>query len=206
MNRTIDFSPAKLVAALGLTLVVLAAATWLLLIAPKQTRNNSLSATIKDTQAQLVELQAHSHVDKAAAKQAVSQSLFAIRALPNVAGMPQIVLQLNRIANEEHLSLDSITPQPIVPYAGYTAIPMTITLTGDFLNVETFLQQLRAQVGVTTDGKVRATGRLYDVIDATIQVTPTAPKITATLVLDAFSYSAIADAGISSATTTTPAG
>ena len=60
--------------------------------------------------------------------------------------MPQIVLQLSRIATEEHVSLDSITPQAPVSYSGYQALPITITLDGNFLNVESFLQQLRNQV------------------------------------------------------------
>ena len=60
--------------------------------------------------------------------------------------MPQIVLQLSRIANEEHVSLDSITPQTPVSYSGYQALPITITLTGNFFAVESFLQQLRNQV------------------------------------------------------------
>ena len=60
--------------------------------------------------------------------------------------MPQIVLQLSRIANEEHVSLDSITPQTPVSYSGYQAIPITIELSGDFFGVESFLQQLRNQV------------------------------------------------------------
>ncbi len=51
------------------------------------------------------------HDEPAARKHAVSQTLLLARALPTDVGMPQIVLQLSRIATEEHVSLDSITPQ-----------------------------------------------------------------------------------------------
>ncbi len=43
-----------------------------------------------------------------------------------MSGMPQIVLQLSRIATEEHVSLDSITPAAPVSYSGYQSVPMTI--------------------------------------------------------------------------------
>jgi hypothetical protein len=116
--------------------------------------------------------------------------------------MPQIVMQLSRIAGETHVSLDSITPQAPVSYSGYQAIPMTITLTGTFFAVESFLQELRTQVKVSGND-VTATGRLYDVLGVTLQSTDPAPKVTATLMIDAFSYTGIALAG-SGTTASTP--
>ena len=105
--------------------------------------------------------------------------------------MPQIVLQLSRIATEEHVSLDSITPQTPVSYSGYQAVPIAITLDGDFFNIEGFLQQLRDQVRVSSEG-VAATGRLYDVLGVTLQATTPAPQARRDGDIDAFAYTGIA--------------
>jgi Tfp pilus assembly protein PilO len=183
-EKLADVSPTKLVAALAVTFVVLAVGTWLLLIQPKQAKEHSLSSSIKTAETTLTSLHRRA---PAAHKQAVSESLYVGRALPNLVAMPQILLQLNRIATEEHLVLSSVTPATPIPYVGYEAQPMTVILTGDSLQVTRFLQQLRNQVKVNT-GRVTATGRLYDVLSVSLQSTTPAPQVTATLTLQAFSY------------------
>jgi Tfp pilus assembly protein PilO len=194
MNRVQDISPNKVAIALGLAVLFCGAATWYLLVAPKQSKVHSLSSTIKSERSTLQKLAAghkatqQSH--RAAHKHAVSQTLLTNRALPNTTGMPQILLQLNRIATEEKVSLDSISPGLPILYSGYQAIPITITMSGSFFGVEGFLEQVRKQVGVSADG-VRATGRLYDVLSVTLQNSPTPPKVSATLTLDAFTYTGI---------------
>lgn len=186
-SRVVDISPTKLLVILAVTFLLLSAATWFTLISPKQSKAHSLDTTIKSAQSQLAQLTQN---ETTAHKHAVSQSLLLTRALPSLTAMPQIVLQLSRIATEEHVSLDSITPQSPVSYAGYQAIPIAITLGGDFFNIEGFLQQLRNQVRVSSEG-VAATGRLYDVLGVTLQATTPAPKLVATVTLDAFSYTGI---------------
>lgn len=204
-SRVVDISPIKLVLILAATFLVLGAATFFTLILPKQSKAQHLDTTIKTAQTQLSQL---TNNEATAKKHAVSQSLLLARALPTTTGMPQIVLQLSRIANEEHVSLDSIAPQAPVSYSGYQAVPITITLTGNFLAVEAFLQQLRNQVQ-TADGSVSATGRLYDVLGVTLQSTMPAPKVSATLTLDAFAYTGagLPTPGAAPGTTaTTPSG
>ncbi len=185
--RLVDISPVRLVLILAATFLVLSAATWFTLIAPKQSKAESLDTTIKSAQSQLAQL---THNEATVQKHAVSESLLE-RALPSITAMPQIVLQLSRIATEEHVSLDSITPQTPLLYSGYQAVPITVTLDGDFFNIEGFLQQLREQVHAA-GGVVTATGRLYDVLELTLQSTTPAPKVTATLTIDAFAYTGFA--------------
>ena len=198
--RIADISPARLVVILAATFLVLSAATWFTLIAPKQSKVQSLETTIKTAQSQLAQL---THNAAAVQKHAVSESLLLNRALPSISSMPQIILQLSRIATEENVSLDSITPQTPVLYNGYQAVPITITLDGTFFKLEAFLQQLREQVGVA-HGAVTATGLLYDVLGVTFQSTTPAPRVTATLTVDAFSYTGFALATASGTSGTTP--
>jgi hypothetical protein len=198
--RVADLAPVKLVLILAGTFVLLGAATWYTLVMPKQSKSSSLDTTIANAQTQLATLD---HNAPAVQKHQVSQSLLLARALPTDPGVPQLVLQLSRIATEEHVSFDSITPQAPLTYSGYEAIPMTILLTGNFLDIENFLGQLENQVSVSGDG-VAATGRLYDVLGVTLQATTPAPKLTATLTIDAFNYTGLGET-VPGATTTTPA-
>lgn len=201
-SRVLELSPEKFAIALGALLVLLGAAAWLILVSPNRTKAHNLSSTIKSEQTQLQKQTTTQSTSKhAAQKHAVSQALMTNRALPNVVGMPQIVLQLSRISVEEHVSLDAITPQTPVPYSGYTAIPISIQLSGDFFGVQGFLQQLLKQVTTSTAG-VTATGRLYDVTSVTITTSSTPPKVTASVILDAFQYVPVV-APVPGTTTTT---
>lgn len=207
-SRVLDLSPEKIALALGALLVVLGAGAWLVLVSPNRDKASSLSSTIKSEQSTLRQKLSSSHAQTgkhATQTHAVSQALMTSRALPNVTGMPQILLQLSRIATEEKVSLDSISPQAPITYSGYTAVPLSISLTGDYFNVENFLQQLLKQVTTSSQG-VRATGRLYDVLSVSLALSSTPPQVTATMTLDAFTYSPIIPTAAPTTTTTTSSG
>ncbi len=195
--RISTISPFKLVAILGGTFLLLGVGMWIVLVMPKQSKANSIETTIAKAKTQLNQL---SVKQTAAQKQAVSQTLLLTRALPSDAGIPQIVLQLSRIATEEHVSLDSIAPAAPVSYSGYESVPMTIDLTGHFLNVQGFLAQLRNQVKLSGD-TVSATGRLYDVHGLTLTSVSPAPDVSATVTLDAFAYTGISQTAPGATTT-----
>ena len=196
--RVTELAPVKLVLILAATFLLLGAGTWFTLVMPKQSQEKSLETTIASEQTKLATL---NHNEPAVQKHAVSQTLLLARALPTDPGLPQIVLQLSRIATEEHVSFDSITPQTPISYSGYQAIPMTILLSGHFLEIEGFLAQLRNQVS-QSDGSVSATGRLYDVTAVTLQATTAAPSLTATLTVDAYNYTGMTVAAPGATTTT----
>jgi Tfp pilus assembly protein PilO len=204
-SRLLDLSPQKLALALGALLVLLAVGAWLFLVSPNRDKASSLSSTIKSERSTLTQKlsSAHAQTSKHAVQHhAVSQALMTARALPNATGIPQIVLQLSRIATEEKVTLDSISPQAPIPYSGYTAVPLSITLTGDYFTVQNFLQQLLKQVTTSADG-VRATGRLYDVLNVSLAAGSPPPQVTATITLDAFTYSPVIPTAAPTATTTT---
>jgi Pilus assembly protein, PilO len=203
MNRSTDISPVKIAALLALTFVVLGAATWLLLIQPKQSTANNLDSTIAATQAQLAkQTTTHTPSAKATHRHTLSQTVISTRALPNLVAMPQILLQLSRIANEEHVTLVSIAPIAAVPYANYEALPLTVTLTGKFFGIQGFLQQLRNQVRSSGQAGLAATGRLYDVTSVTLNAVTPAPKVSAVISLDAFNYTGFGFATPGGETTT----
>jgi Pilus assembly protein, PilO len=209
-SRSIESSPAKIAVLLVGVLVLLAAATWLLLIQPQTTKSSNLDATIKSAQTKIVALSKGANAERVSAhRKVVSQNFVLNKALPPVAGMPQILNQMNRIAVEEHVSLDSVTPQAFVPYSTYQEIPMTVGLSGSFVNIEGFLQQLRKQVATGKHGGVSATGRLYDVTAVNLSTSTSSTsgaQLTATLTVNAFYFYTAPVAPISTPTSTTPAG
>jgi hypothetical protein len=207
-SRVLDLSPEKMALLLGALLVVLGVGAWLVLVSPNREKASSLSSTIKSERSALKQKLSSSHAQTskhAAQHHAVSQALMTARALPNTTGVPQIVLQLSRIATEEKVTLNSISPQAPIVYSGYSAVPLSISLTGDYFSVENFLQQLLNQVTTSTDG-VRATGRLYDVLNVSLSAGSPPPQVTATITLDAFTYSPVIPTAAPAATTTTSSG
>ena len=186
--RTLDLSPRKLALIMLATILVLAAATWFLLVVPKRDTATSLQTDIQHAQSQL--RHAHAKTSKLKAQRTALNELRLNRAMPNILAMPQVVIQLSRVAHEVNVSLDSITPQPAIPYSGYTEVPMTVVITGEFFGVESFLRELRTQVQASP-ASVHAIGRLFDVQGVTLQQTTPAPKVTATLTIDAFYYTGI---------------
>ena len=113
-SRLLDLSPEKLALALGDLLVLLAVGAWLILISPNRDEGEQplLHDQVRAVDAQQKLSSSRAQTSKHAAQHhAVSQALMTARALPNVTGIPQIVLQLSRIATEEKVTLDSISPQ-----------------------------------------------------------------------------------------------
>ncbi len=187
-GSTIDLSPRKLALVMVGTILVLCAATWFMLVGPKRHSATSLQTDIEHAQAQLTRV--HAKTTKVVAHQTALNELRLDRAMPNILAMPQVVIQLSRVANEVNVSLDSIEPQAAIPYSGYTEVPMTVVVTGEFFAVEKFLREIRTQVQPTPTS-VRAIGRLFDVQSVTLQQTTPAPKVTGTLTIDAFYYTGI---------------
>ena len=96
-------------------LLVLTAATWFVLISPKRNQSSNLSSQIQVAQATPPGTQTTARTRR---QLAVSQSLFIRRALPTPSRCPQVILELSRVASEEHVSLDSDHPAARDPVLG----------------------------------------------------------------------------------------
>ena len=129
------------------------------------------------------------------------------KAMPDRADMSGVLLELNRIAADTGITFEAISPQTAVPISGYQAVPIHLTFKGNFYNLSDFLYRLRTLVHVD-DGRLAASGRLFaiDTLDFA-ESQEGFPRITATLVVDAFVYGtgvpATATPTTTAATTTT---
>jgi Tfp pilus assembly protein PilO len=181
----LETSPRTLaIAVVGLLLVV-TAATWFVLVSPKRNQANSLSSQIQVAQATLNERQ----ITARHAVSKIDQALYIDRALPDTEAIPQVILQLSRIATSDHVSLNAVTPAALAAYSGFNAIPITIIVGGRFFDIEAFLHDLRTQVSTNPQGAISSTGRLFDVQSVTLSTSATPPILSATLALDVFDYS-----------------
>jgi Tfp pilus assembly protein PilO len=172
-----------LVFALVGTLLVLAGATWFLLVAPKRTQETNLAAQLQEAQSTL---KASQHIEHHKTRVPL-QAIAAARALPASLEMPAVLIDLNRVATADHVTLESLAPQAPVAYTSFESAPFTLIADGRFFAIEKFLHDLRQQV-LANSGGIRSTGRLFDVQSITFTSGTAAPLLAVTLNMAVFYY------------------
>jgi Tfp pilus assembly protein PilO len=158
----------------GLLLVVIIG--YFALIAPKQSSAADLK---KQTAAVQKQIDANSSTGFMQALPAVrSAGVFSLaKAMPKQLETPNVILQLNQLAQDSGITFDQITPNASasgattssVPVTGdttqpFAAEPIQVQFSGSFYDLVTFLQRLRNLVRVES-GRLNASGRLFDVSD-----------------------------------------
>ena len=176
----------------GAVLLLVVLIGYFAVISPKR----STSADLKQ---QTAAVQAQIDRNKSSA---FSQALPAVRsatvfnlaqAMPSELETPNLVLQLNQLAQDSGISFDDIEPgvpgvnatvaNPTDPFA---AEPIKVQFSGSFYNLLAFLQRVRNLVRVE-NGRLFTAGRLYDVTDVDFEAGPNGfPQIQATLNISAF--------------------
>jgi Tfp pilus assembly protein PilO len=194
-------------------LLVVAALGYFLLIAPKRSAAAELETEIGETQAQIDARRAQTRVRPTRALD-VADVFRATRALPDDDGIPEVILELNRLAGDAGLSFESIAPGAPVEAGGNRAVPITLVAEGSYFGVSSFLARVRNLVRVER-GRLKASGRLFAVDSVSFtEATDEFPKIRATLRINALSYGGAAasssaasgEADSTASTTTTGSG
>jgi Tfp pilus assembly protein PilO len=181
----LDLSPRLFAGALLATVAVLAGAGWFLVVSPKHDRAATLQSAIENDQARLASAQ-HAAAQPGATDKAEQGALRS--ALPDALAMPQLVIQLNALADQSGVTLDSVSPAAPESGAGYVDVPLTVVVDGRYFSVEKFLHLVRNQVSLEK-AKVYASGRLFDVAGIQLDQTEPAPNVTGTLQMKAFYFS-----------------
>lgn len=122
-----------------------------------------------------------------------SASVFSVtQAMPNKLDTPDVILELNGLAQASGISFDSITPGLATSSTTtaspdpFATAPIQAQFTGSFYNLLTFLQRVRNLVRVQ-NGKLFTAGRLFDV--STVSISEGAngwPQVQATLTINEF--------------------
>jgi hypothetical protein len=189
------------VAALALLAVVVAAAGFLMVIKPQRAKISATNTKIAAAQAQLAAL----HQGPAKAPAIRASDLFSLtRAMPEVDDVAGIVVDLQQLTKASRLVLVGVRPAPRVALAnGSSAVPMTVTLNGNWRGLSSFLKALRHRV-VLTDAHAFVGGRVYNVDSVQVQSGAQPYELQAVLTMDAFDYGAppspTATAGVTGAT------
>jgi Tfp pilus assembly protein PilO len=161
---------------------------YLFLIAPKRSAVADLQKEIDATQVQIDERRTESRGEAAAPPLDVSQLFRVARAMPDEPHIPELILELDRLASRSGISFQSISPQAAVDRDGFRVVPITLVADGKFFNVSNFLGRVRRLVRIK-DGKLKASGRLLSVESVSFaEGTEKFPNIKATLSVKAFVY------------------
>lgn len=117
-----------------------------------------------------------------------SADLFRLsKSMPVDTGMPDLLLQLDRIASSSGVTLDSLVPRPTVKHSGYHAIPLDLVAKGSFYAVSDFLLRLRSSVRVRGTN-LDVTGRLYSIDGLSLSRPGRSGDITASVAVSAFAF------------------
>ena len=183
-------------------------AGWMLLVSPQRHKVSDLHKQTLAVQQEIADDLARS----AAAKSAVSAvpkirvaPIYKLaKAMPSITDMPDLVLELNQTANAAGVTLTSIAPGDLVAgLTGYSTIPITLAVTGDFYSVTDLIYRLRNLVSVR-NGTLEANGRLFAI--NSVNLSPSLGNtVSANINLDTYVYSPATSVPAATAPATTPA-
>jgi Tfp pilus assembly protein PilO len=196
-------SQRRAVAAVVACCLLVAAGGWFLLVKPQQSQAKSLDQQIVDVQGQIEQRQAAIAAAAHHSDQIRTADLFRLtKAMPDRADMPDILLELSRVAGATGIQFKSITPQAATLLSGYQVVPIDLIFQGNYYDLADFVYRLRNLVSVH-QGRLTATGRLFSVdsIDFS-EGEQKFPQILATVTVDAFVYGSTPATGAAGAPST----
>lgn len=164
------------------------------LIGPKRSQANSLKAQTAVVQAQIAANRSSAFTQALPAVRSASVFRLAM-AMPTKLQTPDVLLQLNALAQDSGISFDQIAPSagssstvaaPVTTTDPFAVEPIQVQFTGSFYNLLTFLQRMRNLVRVQ-GSRLYTAGRLFDVSQVSFAESKNGwPKVQATLTINAF--------------------
>jgi hypothetical protein len=211
MNGRIDFgqlSRGRQIAAVCAGLLLIAIVGYFLVISPKRSEANDLSAQAANVQAQIEQKRSSPSAYARVLPAVKAAALFQLtKAMPKDIDMANVIIELNSLAVDSGISFDQIKPQPLVMGTTYNVQPIQLSFTGNYYNLLDFLFRARNFVGVSGNtpdttfqarntlgvhgGKLFTTGRMYAVSEVKFAEAPQKfPIVTVTLTLDTYELAA----------------
>jgi hypothetical protein len=205
MNALLNSPKGRIGAIAGGCLLVVAAA-WFLVVSPQRSKADSLKAQLGASQAELA--QKRLALARPSAEVSIKPSdLYRLtKALPNDTGMSGILLDVNGLAGRNRLDFRSIAPSTAVTGSGVVKQPLTVVVEGRFADISRFLGDLRNLVAVR-GGRLDTRGRLYSVSQVEMSAPGSGkkfPVVQATVMVNAYAFSAPAPSTTPPSTTTDP--
>jgi len=191
--RLAGLSKGGQIAVIAAVLLLVALIGYFAVIGPQRSTASSLQKQTAAVQAQIASNKSS----------AFSQALPAVRsasvfrlatAMPTQLETPDVILQLDDLAQASGISFDQIQPGAASSSSSTTlttpdpfaAEPIQVAFSGSFYNLLSFLQRMRNLVRVE-NGSLYTAGRLFDVTNIQLQEGPKGwPQISATLTINEF--------------------
>jgi Tfp pilus assembly protein PilO len=186
-------------------LVAVLAAGWFLVVAPERKQANELADKVAASQVELADKRAELARPSAAVRVKADDLFRLSKALPGQIDSAGVLLDLDRVAKQNKLTLWGLTPAQPLPGTDVLQQPYSVVLEGRFANVSKFLQQVRKLVGVQS-GRLAVKGRVYTVDQVTLEQPAggdTFPIVRATVMVNAYSFAPTAPTGADGTQTTT---
>lgn len=187
--RLASLSPRAQGAVIAGVLLVVVLLGYFAVIAPKRSTAADLKKQTAAVQKQIDENRSTAFTKALPAVRAAN--IFKLtQAMPSQLDTPDVILQLNQLAEDSGLSFDQIQPtstdsSTLTPEP-FAVQPIQVQFTGNFYNLLAFLQRLRNLVRVE-NGNLFTAGRLFDVTNVTFAAGSKGfPQIQATLTINAF--------------------
>jgi Tfp pilus assembly protein PilO len=171
-------------------LAVVLAAGWFLAVAPERKQADEVAAKVVASQEELARKQAELARPSAAVRVKADDLFRLSKALPGQIDSAGVLLDLDRLAKSNELTLWGLTPAQTVTTTDMLQQPYTVVLEGRFASVSKFLGQVRKLVGVQR-GRLAVKGRVYSIDNVTLEQPAggeTFPVVRATVTLNAYSY------------------
>lgn len=181
----------RLVAGLVALNLVLIVGGWLLLVSPQRHHSTSAGQQVAQVRDEVGRLQGPQTTSSHASQPAIdTKELYRLaQAMPPTADLPDLLLGLDQLARASGVHVGALSPQAATAGTGYTIIPVSLTVTGNYATITRFLHRLRTLVSLR-HGQVLASGRLFSI--SSVALAPGKGKaLTATVSLQAYAYGAV---------------
>lgn len=164
---------------------------WMILVSPQKKKVADLNAQAAAVEQKIQDQQAQNATAKSVASTPtikVADVYKLAKAMPSIADLPDVLLELDQTAQEAGVSLQTISPTPVsAGTSGYGTMTITLNGTGTFYSVTDLLYRLRNLVWVR-DGALEANGRLFSVQNITLSPSGGSQKVSASITLATYVY------------------
>jgi Tfp pilus assembly protein PilO len=214
--RLASLSKGAQVAVVAAALLLVVLIGYFALIAPKRSTAADLKKQTAAVQAQITANRSSAFTQALPAVRSANVFRLAM-AMPTQLQTPDVILQLNSLAQSSGITFDQIQPGAVgasAPTATVSTDPFAtqaiqVKFSGSFYNLLAFLQRMRNLVRVE-NGRLFTAGRLFDVTNVEFaQGAKGWPQVQASLTIDAFVPQSVTPAtptGVTDTTSTTTTG
>lgn len=199
--------PAQLAAIVGGAVLVLVVG-WFVAVRPLGHKAAGLNKQTAAVQQQITDDLAQVAAARGAGSAAAAQTIKVAdvyklaKAMPAVTDMPDVLIELDQTARAAGVDLQTLVPGATTQATnGYSMLPITLTVAGNFYTVTDLLYRLRNLVYVRS-GALEANGRLFSVSNVSLAPS-TGKSILATIGVDTYVYGGTTTAAAPATTTTT---